>query len=160
MLDDPFDPDLDDDVGEPSPFFMLFFIITMGLILIVFCSCASNPISPDKKCKNTNLAGLSWSNIDVTNVLTFNDDCTGVVQMCNKYFTYEVIDFNTVYINVDTTSVVGSYGARINHDCPNKAGVYKCIYSLTHLTESNMEVMDINCAWNNFKMEQLTRYEK
>lgn len=131
-------------------------IICLIVVSVWLFGCSSLVVSADKKCKATNLAGDTWANSSLTSVLTFNDDCTGVVQMCNKYFTYDVVDFNIVYINVNTTNVVS---ASVRPGCPDK-GVYKCLYSLTHLTESNVEVMDISCAWTNYKTEQVTRYEK
>lgn len=135
---------------------IIYLVLLISIVTIT--SCSSITIAPDKKCKFTNLTGANWANNDLTSVLTFNDDCTGVVQMCNKYFTYEMVDYGTVYITIDATRSVGDSDK--NRQCPNNNGVYKCLYSLTHLTESNIEVMDISCAWNNYKTEQLTRYEK
>ncbi len=127
-------------------------------LLFLFNGCATVSIPLDRKCKVINLAGDTWASNDLTSMLTFNEDCSGVIQKCNAYFTYEMLDFGTVYINVNTTSTPSEPSSRMN--CPKTKGVYKCVYSLTHLTESNIEVIDISCAWNNYRMEQLTRYEK
>ncbi len=85
--------------------------------------------------------------------MSFNDDCSGMFlvkddeQSCTGHFTYEMTDYANVFLNFKDAQ------------CDIKKGLYKCSYSLIHLTESNIEVMDISCSWNN-KMEQLTRYEK
>src|ERR1017187_7015782 len=91
-------------------------IICIILILSYLFGCSSLPIPADKKCKATNLAGDMWANNDVTSILTFNDDCSGLVKKCDAYFTYEVIDFNTVYINVDNLGVPRPKGT---YNCPN-----------------------------------------
>lgn len=147
---------------------VFLFLLWFSMVMIVITGCTSIPISLDKKCKMTNVAGDSWASNDLTNVMTFNNDCSGMIlvrdnqdgsQLCTRYFTYEMTDYATVFLNFKDSSIKGMYGIKTSNRCPYEKGIYKCTYSLAHLTESNMEVMDINCAWSN-KLEQLTRYEK
>ena len=133
-------------------------IVLLLLFIIVIVGCKSLPLLDiDHKCKGVGVAGSPWQEPVSGLIWSFNDDCNGMIQECQKYFTYKVIDDNNISVIVDNGSL-SAIAAGIKVGCPNVKDKYTCTYTLTRLLDIREEVLDIKCDWDN-EMHQLTRAE-
>lgn len=128
-----------------------FCTVLIVLLLFVIGGCTSLPL--EDKCHRSALAGkLIWYNEYTGNMIAFQDDCSGSIIMlaCHRYFSYEMIDFNTVKV--------------IFEDVPEKACLFSknqkqvetCSFNMEHMLDIKEEVLDISCSWNG-EMNQFTR---
>src|ERR1035437_12682 len=131
-------------------------IVLILLFIIVITGCKSIPLlDTEHACKHVTLAGQPWQEPTTGLIMSFNDDCTAMIQQCQSYLTYAVIDDNNISMIVDNSDL-SAVAVGIRAGCPNVKDQYKCSYTLTRLLDIHEEVLDIKCNWND-ELMQLTR---